>query len=128
MGLVYGIFVISLLSIFLISSITKTRKRSYEENERILDELNSQVELKQNTLLAIEQTIKNKIIDRTVSLTNIEIKSLDVYDKTNIKIPVDIIEDLHSLNLETEKEILEYIENQRHFWRLENTKKPYRRW
>jgi len=127
MGLVYGIFVISLLSIFLISSITKTRKRSYEENERILDELNSQVELKQNTLLAIEQTIKNKIIDKSVSLTNIEIKSLDVYDKTNIKIPVDIIEDLHSLNLETEKEILDYIENQRYFWKLENTKKPYRR-
>jgi len=127
MGLVYGIFVISLLSIFLISSITKTRKRSYDENERILDELNSQVELKQNTLLAIEQTIKNKIIDKSVSLTTIEIKSLDVYDKTNIKIPVDIIEDLHSLNLETEKEILDYIENQRYFWKLENTKKPYRR-
>ena len=127
MELLYGILVISLLSVFLISNITKTRKRSYDENERILDELNSQVELKQNTLLAIEQTIKNKIIDKSVSLTNIEIKSLDVYDKTNIKIPVDIIEDLHSLNLETEKEILDYIENQRYFWKLENTKKPYRR-
>ena len=127
MELLYGILVISLLSVFLISNITKTRKKSYDENERILDELNSQVEIKQNKLLVIEQTIKNKIIDSAVSLTNIEIKALDVYDKTNIKIPADIIEDLHSLNLETEKEILDYIENQRYFWKLENTKKPYRR-
>jgi len=91
MGLLYGILVISLLSVFLISNITKTRKKSYDENERILDELNSQVEIKQNKLLVIEQTIKNKIIDSAVSLTNIEIKALDVYDKTNIKIPLILL-------------------------------------
>jgi len=127
MEMMYAILVVSLLSVLFISIIAKTRKKSYDSNEQILKELNLELELKQNNLLNLNQKIYNQTIDRTVSLTQAEINSLDVYDKTNIRIPVDIIEDLHSLNLETEKEILDYIENQRHFWRLENTKKPFKR-
>ena len=127
MEMMYAILVVSLLSVLFISIIAKTRKKSYDSNEQILKELNLELELKQNNLLNLNQKIYNQTIDRSVSLTQAEINSLDVYDQTNIRVPVDIIEDLHSLNLETEKEILEYIENQRHFWRLENTKKPFKR-
>lgn len=59
-------------------------------------------------------------------LTNIEIDVLDCYDKSNIKIPTEIIEDLHSRKLSSHKEIFDFIENQRYFWKLENTKKVYK--
>ena len=51
---------------------------------------------------------------------------LDVYDQSNIKIPVDILEDMVVIIFDSEKEVFNYIENQRYYWKLENSKKPYK--
>lgn len=59
-------------------------------------------------------------------------KVLDLYELSGIKIPLDIIEVLHDNNLIEElqlysfNDIYKFIENQRQYWKLENSKKPYK--
>lgn len=60
-------------------------------------------------------------------LTQLEERVLDIYVQSNIKIPFEIMEELRYLNLDSEDEIFNYIENQRLHWKLENSKKPYRK-
>lgn len=50
--------------------------------------------------------------------------ALDVYERAGIKIPLDIIEELSFIDpLKTKEEAINYIENQRANWKLENSKK-----
>ena len=80
-----------------------------------------------NTTQTIEtEKIEARIIKETSFPIHIN-AVLDIYDDANIKLPLDIIEDLDYMNLETAKEAYDYIENQRLHWKLENTKKPHRK-
>lgn len=75
-----------------------------------------------------QQEIKeNQRVDTSVSLSQIVIKVLDIYEESHIRIPADIIEDLSYMRFHDEKEVFTFIENQRNYWKLENTKKPYRK-
>ncbi|CAC21541.1 GP16.7-like replication protein [Bacillus phage GA1] len=51
-------------------------------------------------------------------------EALDEYEKSGIKIPLDIIEEITFIdNLRTKEEVMNYIENHRANWKLENSKK-----
>nr|2BNK_A Chain A, EARLY PROTEIN GP16.7 [Bacillus phage phi29]2BNK_B Chain B, EARLY PROTEIN GP16.7 [Bacillus phage phi29]2C5R_A Chain A, EARLY PROTEIN P16.7 [Salasvirus phi29]2C5R_B Chain B, EARLY PROTEIN P16.7 [Salasvirus phi29]2C5R_C Chain C, EARLY PROTEIN P16.7 [Salasvirus phi29]2C5R_D Chain D, EARLY PROTEIN P16.7 [Salasvirus phi29]2C5R_E Chain E, EARLY PROTEIN P16.7 [Salasvirus phi29]2C5R_F Chain F, EARLY PROTEIN P16.7 [Salasvirus phi29] len=63
---------------------------------------------------------------KTVNLSACEVAVLDLYEQSNIRIPSDIIEDLVNQRLQSEQEVLNYIETQRTYWKLENQKKLYR--
>lgn len=49
--------------------------------------------------------------------------ALDLYDRSNIRVPKDIIEDAAIHHFDTVERAITYIENQRHYWIKENQKK-----
>lgn len=97
-----------------------------EWHENYIEQLNQEIISKSKQLTTLSQQIEDRTIDKNVSLTKLEISVLDIYDASGIRIPSDIIEDLSYMRLDNEKAIMEYIENQRYFWKLENTKKPFK--
>lgn len=104
----------------------KRHKRNQELRE--LDEfLTFTIEKKKEQLNRLDERVERKTVDRQVGLTNATIKVLDIYQDSGIRIPADILEELSYMRFIEEKDIFDYIENQRHFWTLENRKKPYRK-
>lgn len=91
------------------------------ESEERLTELSYLIQQKENEL---NELPNNKSINRFTITQN---KVLDLYEQSNIRLPLDILEDLATQNLKTEKEIFDFIENQRIHWKLENQKKPYKK-
>lgn len=91
------------------------------ESEERLAELSYLIQQKENEL---NELPTNKSINRFTITQN---KVLDLYEQSNIRLPLDILEDLSTQNLKTEKEIFDFIENQRNQWKLENQKKPYKK-
>ena len=118
-----GLLVLLLLGLTIAGHTVKKSK----ENETYNKELQKQIDFKQKQLEELKTQVENAKRDTRVYMNQATVKALDIYEQSNIKIPVDIIEDIVSLNITDEKQAYEYIENQRHFWKLENTKKPYRR-
>lgn len=121
-----GILLFFLLAVFLLSLLSRTRKRSYLESEERLSIINAELEAKTAALVSLNETIHNRTTDRTVMLSQVETAVLDIYERSHIRIPADIIEELSYMQLSTETEVFDYIENQRQFWKLENSKKPYK--
>lgn len=86
-----------------------------------LAELTYLIQQKENEL---NELSSNKPINHFTQSQN---RVLDLYEQSNIRLPLDILEDLATQNLKTEKEIFDFIENQRNQWKLENQKKPYKK-
>ena len=112
-----------ILTVFLILvfSIIPKRNQSIKqinEAQETLNSLNKQIQQKQQ-ILTNKPTINH--------FTQSENRVLDLYDHSNIRLPLDILEDLSTLSFQTEKEIFDFIENQRNYWKLENQKKPYKK-
>jgi len=120
------ITVIFIILLMILSMLGKKRQINYQEKLVINNTLTDQINIKRKQLDELNERIENKTINNKVSLTNIEIKVLDWYEASNIKIPVDIIEDLSNMKLDTEENIMNYIEIQRYFWKLENSKKVFK--
>lgn len=91
------------------------------ESQETLAELTYLIQQKENEL---NELSSNKSINRFTQSQN---RVLDLYEQSNIRLPLDILEDLSTQNLKTEKEIFDFIENQRNHWKLENQKKPYKK-
>lgn len=115
-----------IVTIFYFSGRNKINKTEKLEHDREIERLQQLIRQKQQILTEINEQINNRTIDNNIQLSHVESSVLDLYDESNIRIPVDIIEDLHHKKLSTEKEVMEYVENQRNFWKLENTKKLYK--
>ena len=49
--------------------------------------------------------------------------TLEQYDRQGIRIPIDIIEDLQYEQFESIDDCMKSVEQQRHNWKLENSKK-----
>lgn len=90
------------------------------------EQLQNEIDSKQKALSLLNLQIESNKIDNNVKLTAAQISVLNIYEDSHIRIPADILEDLSSRKFSSEKEIFSYIENQRYFWKLENTKKPYK--
>lgn len=114
------------VTVFYFSGRNKINKMEKLEYDREIERLQQLIRQKQQTLAEINEQIDNRSIVNNIQLSRVESAVLDLYDESNIRIPVDIIEDLHHKKLSTEKEVMEYVENQRNFWKLENTKKLYK--
>lgn len=81
----------------------------------------------EDDLLIQQYELTHTPIDKSTGLTTLETTVLDTYENSNIKIPVEIIEDLRYMKLKSEDEIFSFIENQRNHWKLENNKKLFRK-
>lgn len=112
--------------IFKSSSKNPGNNLDVEWHENYIEDLNKEIIAKSRQLETLEKQIENRTIDNSVSLTKLEIQVLDYFDESGIRIPSDIIEDLHAMRFTSEFEIFKFIQNQRTFWKLENTKKPFR--
>jgi len=116
-----------LLIVFIIAMRGMSETEKIKEVKQELNILESKITGKRAKLISLEQAIQNKTIDRTSNLSKIVNEVLNIYDESNIKIPLDIIEELQYVNLTTDKQVFDYIETNRNYWILENRKKPYRR-
>ena len=88
-------------------------------------------------IIAILTIFKDRILQRgifrpaddynqikTVSEQNETInKVLQEYERSGIKIPLDIVEELNYNNFDSEDQIKNFIQVQRNNWKLENNKK-----
>jgi hypothetical protein len=120
MELLAGGIILFMMILFVTS---KTKKADYKESYR----LGAEIQSKQKELQGLTQHVEDRTLDRSTSLTKVQIEVLDIYQESNIRIPVDIIEDLAYSRIYDYQEIIAYIENQRNYWKLENTKKPFKR-
>ena len=114
------------LLFFIIVVLYLTPKRNHltqeiMESQETLAELTYLIQQKENEL---NELPNNNSINHFTQTQN---KVLNLYDNSNIRLPYDILEDLSTQNLKTEKETFEFIENQRNYWKLENQKKPYKK-
>ena len=117
------IIILMVFLIFVFSITPKCNHLAQEimESQEILAELTYLIQQKENEL---NELPNNNSINH---FTQSENRVLDLYEQSNIRIPLDILEDLSTLSFQSEKEIFEFIENQRNYWKLENQKKPYKK-
>ncbi len=122
-----GMFLLFLLIVFISAMWGTNEAEKVKDQKQELNILESKLIGKRSELLSLEQQLQNKTIDRKSNLSNVVNEVLDIYEESNIKIPLDIIEELQYMNLTTDKQVYEYIENQRNYWTLENRKKTFRK-
>lgn len=127
MDLIITFFFISLCVIFFIGS----RRAKIENNNSIIEEEKKKLQNEVNLLAHKLHDLKNQETElsshKTSRLRVIEEKVIQNYDKSNIRIPLDIIEDLSYMKLDNEKDIENFIEVQRNYWKLENSKKVFKK-
>lgn len=122
-----GMLLLFLLIVFISAMRGTSEANEIKEQKEQLNLLDSKLTAKRTELLSLEQQLQNRSIDRGSNLSNVVNEVLDIYEQSNIKIPIDIIEELQFMNLTDNKQVFDYIENQRNYWTLENRKKPFRR-
>lgn len=122
-----GMFLLFLLIVFIFAMRGTSEADNIKEIKKETNLLEAKLIAKRTELNSIEQAIQNKSIDRKSNLSNVVNEVLNIYEESNIRIPLDIIEELQYMNLTNEKQVYEYIENQRNFWTLENRKKTFRK-
>lgn len=113
-----GVFILAVILIilsgfiaFLINAFKDGRKDDYEET--VFDY--------ETDPDYVESTYR--VWDTSVHMSTLLVEALDLYDKSNIRIPKDIIEDATIHHFDTVERAIQYIENQRNYWKLENQKK-----
>jgi hypothetical protein len=128
------IFIIGVLALSLILIIKANSNKGEGDNWNNIEEraneitrLDAILSVKYKELIELNNQIESHQLDTNVSLTKNEVKALDVYEQSGIRIPSDIIEDMSNMRLNSVSEIMDYIEIQRAYWKLENTKKAFRR-
>lgn len=72
------------------------------------------------------ERLENAIQATSMELNEIHTQALDVFDRSNIRIPKDIIEDMAQHRFTSVEMCIDYIENQRAHWKLENGKKVFK--
>ena len=100
--------VIIMLLVYL--AISRTIKRSYLRRQREQQEYEQQQHMILNT-------------QRDNKLSEVLNVTLEQYDRQGIKIPIDIIEDLQHEQFSGIDDCMKSVEQQRHNWKLENSKK-----
>jgi hypothetical protein len=116
-------FLLACVSLIIVWGFIYFGLGSWHDNR--LEKIEEKIEEREQILFDLNNKVADKIIDTSVSLTTIEIKCLDLYDSANIRIPSDIIEDLHQRKITNEADIIRFIESQRQHWKLENSKKLF---
>ena len=99
---------IVMLLVYLV--ISRTIKRSYLRRQR------EQEEYEQQEHISLNAQRENRLSE----VLNI---TLEQYDRQGIRIPIDIIEDLQHEQFSGIDDCMKSVEQQRHNWKLENSKK-----
>lgn len=79
--------------------------------------------LVETTIRESQKPIQSTPINRTTNLYKTFDLALDEYENQNIRIPIDIIEDLQTTQFSSKEEAISMIENHRYNWKQENNKK-----
>lgn len=116
-----GLVVISCLVIT--ASVKSDRRKEAIMLEKEIELLRQERDTIQAEINKALEQLENTRVDKKTMLPHAVNSVLNRYDRSNIRIPSDIIEDITYLNFRDEKDIFDYIENQRHHWKLENSKK-----
>ena len=113
-----------LIAVILFLFMMKSKNKKSDINTEQLDK---EIQAKQTQLAQLTQHIQERELDRSTNLTETQIEVLDIYERSHIRLPQDIIEDVAYSRIYEYQEIIAFIENQRNYWKLENTKKPYKK-
>ena len=103
------------------------RKNSQSNNDDLMDYIDEllneieQLEIYRNSLIGDCESIKHGVFPRIIDSV------LDEYEQSNIRIPADILEELSRNGFIDESDVRTFIENQRHHWKLENSKRVYKK-
>lgn len=97
-----------------ITSVSLERSMVYQQN--LLSDLERQVEEKQHQLNQLKAQSLQPELER----------ALDLFDRSNIRISSDIIEDASTRFFQTDEQAVKFIENQRYVWKQENMKKLFK--
>lgn len=127
LGVIMLAVIITLVMIFLLTAKQRNQKPDINSLEDQYNDLLTRIEEKQQQLNDLNEYYINNSIDRKTKLSTIVNEVLDIYDQSNIRIPQDIIEDVSIMQFDSLKDVYDYIETQRYYWKLENTKKPYKK-
>ena len=100
----------TLVMLLVYLAISSTIKRSYFRRQR------EQAEYEEQQHMTLNAQRDNKLSE----VLNI---TLEQYDRQGIKIPIDIIEDLQHEQFSGIDDCMKSVEQQRHNWKLENSKK-----
>lgn len=103
--------------------------KAYTRNDKYkhLSMLDKAIEQKTIELYELRDRVEHNQIDPSYNLTMLELEVLDIYVNSNIRIPTEILEDMHRQKLEDYADIFKYIETQRNYWKFENQKKPFKK-
>ena len=100
----------TLVMLLVYLAISSTIKRSYFRRQREQEEYEQQQHM---TLNAQRDNQLSEVLNVT----------LEQYDRQGIRIPIDIIEDLQHEQFSGIDDCMKSVEQQRHNWKLENSKK-----
>ncbi|UTC25186.1 hypothetical protein Bfsp1_30 [Cytobacillus phage Bfsp1] len=121
----FGLWAIGIMFAFFIIVFLMSEWKHIRDGE--LEETEEKLRIKRQELDRIQSMIDNSSLDRGTGLTQTQVKVLDKYERSNIRIPADILEELPHIVHLSESDTLEYIEHQRNHWKLENSKKVYKK-
>ena len=100
----------SLVMLLVYLVISHTIKRSYFRRQR------EQAEYEQQQYTMLNEQRENRLSEVLNTV-------LEQYDRQGIRIPIDIIEDLQHEQFSGIDDCMKSVEQQRHNWKLENSKK-----
>lgn len=115
--------IITLFLLYLI--LTKLIKSEETVEETYLNELDHDIEHAEKYLESLKKQIATTELVKETNLTTLENAVVDMYEQSNIKLPLEIIEDTHHMKLTSKDDIISYIETQRDLWKKENSKKLF---
>lgn len=125
----YGLIGFILL-VFILTALAKLLDRHNDKYLKHLEQEEKKLEIliksRQETLQRLENEIEYNTINNDYKLNNTTMEVLDMYEYSLIRVPVEIIEELSHLKLGDKDQIVNYIENQRGIWKLENSKRLMR--
>lgn len=127
MEILGSVAILFILILYSVTSISSTRKKDLTATQEEEKQLIQRIEAYKQQLNEQKQQYENNKINPIVNLSTIVNNVLDVYEQSNIQLPTNIIEQLSFMRFDDELDVLEYIEIQRNYWKLENTKKVYKK-
>lgn len=134
----FFLIVIGILFLILLVSLIMYISNRFEWNEenKMNHRNESATELEQHitdlqiTLHDLDQNILDKN-DQLAQLKQQQLQpeleeALDIFDRSNIRISSDIVEDAATRHFKNVEQCVKFIENQRYVWKQENMKKLYK--
>lgn len=132
---IIGIIILFIALIALAITYLVNRFEWSEENKMNMRNITS-ISIEQSMIYqhGILNNLEKEIAEKTNQLENLKQqrlqpeleRALDLFDRSNIRISSDIIEDASTRFFQTDEQAVKFIENQRIMWKQENMKKLYK--